>query len=186
MLYTAAMIAVESRLGRRIVGRLDRGVVFPEAILAVCRQHDVRSGECRAIGCLEFVELADFDQEQRRWKTTRKLANPGFVVLSLVGNVSERDGSLATHFHATLMRERDNGIEVVGGRLVSARVFWLEFVIEAFDDLLLRRTDDRDTGLPLWREAIRLEGSAAGGQPVLDTADTSGSGPSGSARPASS
>ena len=148
------MIVAESRRGRRIVGRLDRGAPLFEALLQICRERHVRAGELRALGSLETAEVAEFDQAARTWKPGRKFAGGGFEVLSLTGNVSEKDGALALHAHVTLMRDRDNGVELVGGHLVAARVFALEFVIEAWDDVVLRRAADPATGLALWSEAI--------------------------------
>src|SRR5262249_48824538 len=148
-----AVILTESRSGRRIVGRLDRGASLHDALLDVCRQRGVRTGEVRAVGSLESVEVAEYDQARRAWKPGRSFAG-GMEILSLSGNVSERGGQLVLHAPAALMRERDNGVEVLGGPVLAARVFALEFVIDAFDDLLLRRGLDAATGLPLWNEAI--------------------------------
>src|SRR5262249_12650532 len=59
------------------------------------------------------------------------------------------------------MRERDNGVEILGGHLVSARVYSAEYVVETFDDLILRRTQDAPSGLLLWTDAIPLPDAPA-------------------------
>jgi len=149
------MLVTESRAGRRIIGRLDRGADLFRSLLEICAQRHVRTGELRALGSLETVEVAEYDQAAKSWKPAR-IFSGGLEILNLTGNVSERDGQLALHAHASLMRDRDNGVEVLGGHVVSARVFALEFVLEAFDDVLLRRGVDAATGLPLWNEALSL------------------------------
>ncbi len=149
------MIVIESRASRRLIGRLDRGVSLFEALLGVCRDQRVRTAEIRALGSFESVEVAEYDQATRVWKPGRTFAG-GLEILNLTGNVSERGGQLALHAHASVMRDRDNGVEVLGGHLVSARVFALEFVIEAFDDVILRRGSDAATGLTLWTEALTV------------------------------
>jgi predicted DNA-binding protein with PD1-like motif len=154
MWYRTAVIVAESRRGRRIVGRLDRGQDLFSTLEAICRERDVRCGELRALGSLEAVEVAEYDQAEKRWKPGRRFASGGFEILNLTGNVSEKDGALALHAHGTFMRDRDNGVELIGGHIVSARVFALEFVIEAFDDVILRRGVDPATGLGLWRDAL--------------------------------
>jgi uncharacterized protein len=156
----AHMIVAESRRGRRLVGRLDRGSELLEALAEVCRVHGVRAGEIRAMGALEQVVLGEHDQKTRAARATRRF-DAAFEILSLYGNISERDGKLSLQARASLSRERDNGIEVVGGQILSGRVFAVEFVIDAFDDLLLRRSVDAQTGLHLWREAITLAPPAA-------------------------
>lgn len=147
------MVTAESRRGRRVVGALDRGTDLFDGLRGACTRHGVRAGELRAVGALERIELRAFDQERRRWQPSRVLAG-SLELLSLTGNVSEQAGSLVIAAHATLMRDRDAGMELLGGHVVAARVFSVEFVIETFDDLVLRRTENASLGLAVWTEAI--------------------------------
>lgn len=147
------MIAAESRHGRRIIGRLERGADLLGGLETVCRERDVHAGELRALGSLEAAELSEYDQTLKVWKPSRKLTG-GFELVNLTGNVSERDGQIVLHAHVTLMRDRDSGLEVTAGHLVTGRVFALEFIIETWDDVVLKRTVDNPTGLPLWREIL--------------------------------
>ena len=144
-----------SRRGRRIVGRIGRGEQLTQALLTACRELGVRAGEVRVHGALETVEIAAFDQHRKAWKPARTFTG-GFELLGLTGTVSERDGDLALSARVAVMRERDNGVEVLGGHLVSARVYAAEYVVDSFDDLILRRGADAATGLVLWTEAISL------------------------------
>src|SRR5215468_8940400 len=127
------VVSQESRRGRRIVGSLGRGDLLPEALLAVCRERRVRSGEVRAVGAVETVELRAFDQTKKAWKSSRKFAG-GFELVSFLGNLSERDGALGLRAHVALMRDRDNGVEIIGGQLVAARCYAVEYTIDAYDD----------------------------------------------------
>ena len=158
------MLLAESRRGRRIVGKLDRGVELVEAIADVCRKRNVRCGEIRGLGSLEAIEVAEYDQREKQWRPPKRF-QAAFEICNLTGNVSERGGELVVHAHITVMRDRDNGIELIGGHLVRARVFAVELVIDAFDDLVLRRGVDEATGLALWNEKYE-EGALA--QPVAE------------------
>lgn len=151
------MLSTESRRGRRIIARLDRGTDLFDSIRALCQKHRVRCGELRGIGSLEQAELAAFDQRERRWKPARTLAGGGLELLHLMGNLSEEDGALSIQCQATLMRDRDAGVEVLGGHLRRAIVYSVELVIESFDDVVLRRQADAATGLPRWQEALSDE-----------------------------
>jgi predicted DNA-binding protein with PD1-like motif len=146
--YTATVIVAESRLSRRLVGRLDRGADLLEQLNEVCRVHEVRAGEVRASGAVEEAILVEWDQRGRSARAPRHFA-ASLELVSLTGHVAERDGRPTVQAHASLSRERDNGIELLGGRLLAARVFACEFVIDAFDDLRLVRQDDAATGLAL-------------------------------------
>ena len=103
------MISVESRRVRRIIGSFDRGTDLLSALLGVCSQHKIRTGEFRAIGSLENAELSAYDQRQQKWTTPRVLSGGGLELLNLVGNISELEGSTSIVAQATLMRDRDAG-----------------------------------------------------------------------------
>src|SRR5262245_29225818 len=107
------MMVAESRRGRRLVGRLDRGADVLTGLAEVCRASSVRAGELRATGSLEQVVLAEFDQRGRSLRAPRRFDAP-FEILTLYGNLSEREGKPSVQARAALSRERDNGIEVIG------------------------------------------------------------------------
>jgi predicted DNA-binding protein with PD1-like motif len=155
------VVSAESRRGRRIVGNLDRGTDLLEGLRAVCRKHNVRSGELRAVGNLESAEIAAYDPARRAWGAARAVTGGALELLSLIGNISERDGATVLSAKVTLLRQREGSSEVVGGQLMRARVFSLEFVIEAFDDVILRRGLDPATGLQSWRDALAETAPAA-------------------------
>jgi len=149
------VIVGESHRGRRIVGRLERGEDLVDGVAAACRERGVRSGELRAYGMVEEAELREFDPRARGFRPSRRFASP-LRIVHCAGHVSEQDGALHVEATCALSRELDNGIELLGGLLVRARVWAVEFVIDAFDDLLLQRSIDAATGLPLFREARAL------------------------------
>jgi predicted DNA-binding protein with PD1-like motif len=135
-------------------------------VRALCQKHQIRCGELRAIGALEMAELAAFDQAARRWKPSRVVADGGLELLHLQGNISEERGAVSIQAQATLMRERDVGVEVLGGSLKGAVVYSIELVIETFDDVLLRRQADAATGLSPWHEALAEADASAAEAPA--------------------
>lgn len=144
------MILAQSKSGRRFVGRLDGGVDFHEAVKKICEQHEIKCAEIRAIGAFSSVSLQDYDQERKSFRSLQRYKEP-YAVLSLHGNVSSnREEELSVVAHASLSWEDRGRVHVIGGRVVEARIFFLEFVLEAFDDILLWRVPDSVTGLQLW------------------------------------
>jgi predicted DNA-binding protein with PD1-like motif len=148
------VIVAESTRTRRLVGRLDRGADLLSQLNAVCRSHGVRTGEIRAVGALEEVVLGEWDQRSRALRPPRRF-DAAFEILTLTGTIGEREGAPSVHAWVSLSRERDNGIELIGGRLVAGRVFACEFVIDAFDDLPLARAIEPASGLHLWEPHAR-------------------------------
>jgi predicted DNA-binding protein with PD1-like motif len=150
------VIVAESRMSRRLVGRLEKGIDLLEGLASVCRAHHVRSGELRAHGALENAALCEYDQRARVFRSARRFESQ-LEILHLSGMVSERASKPHLEARATLSRERDNGIELVGGRITAGRVFAVEYVIDVFDDLRLNRAMDANTGLDLYSELIAFE-----------------------------
>jgi predicted DNA-binding protein with PD1-like motif len=147
------VIVAESHRGRRLLGRLDRGADLLPALAELAASRGVRCAEVRAFGTLEEVDLREFDQRMRQWRPARRFQTP-FTLLQLYGNLAERDGHAHVEAQVALSRDRDNGIELIGGHLVRARVYAVDFVIETFDDVVLRRSMDAGTGLALISHAF--------------------------------
>ncbi|HKE16000.1 MAG TPA: DUF296 domain-containing protein [Kofleriaceae bacterium] len=171
------MLSTESRRGRRILARLDRGTELFDGVRTLCREHHIRCGELRGIGSLELAELAGFDQGARRWKQARVVGG-GLELLHLHGTISEERGAVSIEAQATLMRDRDAGLEVIGGHLTSAVVYSVELIIETFDDVLLRRQVDSGTGLSRWAEALAEAESPSAASAVSAAAAPSPAAPS--------
>jgi len=155
------MILGESRRGRRLIGRLGRGQDLMAALARAASERGVRSGEVRAQGSFESCEVAEYDQAAKAWKPARRLGP--VQVVSLTGTLSESGGQLKLDAHVVLMRDRDSGVEVVGGHLERARVFSVEYVIDAWDDVIVRRGVEGETGLAVWREAVEMPVGGGGG-----------------------
>ncbi|HWE27256.1 MAG TPA: PPC domain-containing DNA-binding protein [Polyangia bacterium] len=117
------MIVAESTRTRRLVGRLDRGADLLIQLADICRRHHVVAGELRATGAVEDATVG-----QRRLPDA-------WDIVSLAGNVTVGNDQPAVQAWVSLSRERMGGSELVGGRLVAARVISCDFVIDAFDDL---------------------------------------------------
>ena len=152
------MNVAESTRTRHLVGRLDRGADILIQLVEVCRAWRVHAGALRAVGSLEDAVVGSWDQHARAPSTPRRFAAP-VELLALEATISEVNGAPTLHAFASLSRSGDNGIELLGGRLVSGKVFACEFVIDAFDDLIAPATLDANTGLQLWqpRETVEAE-----------------------------
>jgi predicted DNA-binding protein with PD1-like motif len=146
------MLIGESRAHRVLLVRLDRGDDLHERLLEVARRYQLQCAWIRGLGAFEEAELVEYDQSNNRYRASQTQRG-AMEVLSLQGNLSEKDGTLFLHLHVALSREREDQarrIEALGGHLVRARVFALELSVECYDDLRLIRLPDEATGLGLW------------------------------------
>ena len=147
------MIVAESHRVRHLIGRLDRGADLIPALVDLCSARGVRCAEVRAMGTVEEVDLREFDQRTRAYRPARRFTTP-FNLIHFSGNLAEKDGHGHLEAQVAISRERDNGIELIGGSLLRARVYAVDFVITAFDDVMLRRSTDQGTGLPLFSQVF--------------------------------
>ena len=154
------MIATESRVGRRLVARLVTGEDVVRAISELCRRYKVHAGEVRVVGALKDAELVEYDQARRSFREIRRIQSP-MEVLSLQGNISMEGDAARPHLMLVASRETDAGLQVFGGRLFSGAVFSCEVVIDSWDDLVLERKVDRETGLAVWSDLGAASSSAA-------------------------
>lgn len=134
---------------RHFVVRLERGDDLHESLLTFARTHGVFAAWVRATGSLEQCSLVEYDQHRKAFNPPRRFYNAVEAIV-IEGNLSVREGVIHPRLSACVSRESDNGIEVLGGQLESARVFSLELLITVFEDLALVRTNDHSTGLPVW------------------------------------
>jgi predicted DNA-binding protein with PD1-like motif len=123
-------VAFKEQTTRRFAGRLGRGEDVLQAVLDLCREHKLTAGEVRGAGVLETVELAAHDPALGRPRSARRFEGT-FELVSLWGVISSDGENPRCVAHATVMRDRDTGIELLGGRLMAARAIEVDLVIMA-------------------------------------------------------
>jgi hypothetical protein len=157
------MIVFESRKARRVLVRLERGEELLASLAALAKEEKIRSAWIRGVGALEWVELDRHDQARRAPEPPQRFDTP-CDVLTLEGHVATEDGEPTPVLFATLSRRTDNGVDVLGGRVVRAGVFAVELALEVFGDVRLERTADARTGLSLWagpsRQGVKAKKTA--------------------------
>lgn len=126
----------------------DKGDEVREGILEFANTNRLADSQVTAIGALSEVTLGYFDRLQ---KTYRKIPLKEQVeVLSLTGNIVEKDGRPSLHAHVVVGKADGTAH---GGHLLSARVWpTLEMILSEMP-VHLRRAYDEETGLALIRLA---------------------------------
>ncbi len=133
-------------------------------------EHELRTAWVTAIGAFEWIELTDFNQADQRYENAHRFDR--CELLSMQGNLSERDGAPFWHLHATVSLREDGRDVTYGGHVADGSVFALEFRIECFDEISLKRETDPATGLQLWAD----DEAQSGTEPPVVAPDTAISG----------
>lgn len=129
---------------RVLVVVCDKGEEAVEAVGGALREQEIRAAQVTAVGGLQAAELGYFDRSTRDY--LRIPVREQVEVLSLLGDVAERDNQPSLHLHAVLGR-RDGS--TVGGHLLRAEVWpTLEVIVTEVAPELAKRVDP-ETGLAL-------------------------------------
>lgn len=150
------MNVFKSQASRHLVVRVHRGEGVIEALHDLCARESVSAATVTGHGLLESVRFDMFDGRSRTYGDAR-----GFVgaleLLSLSGHVSAGEREPDLHLHATVARDTDNGLQVLGGRLLEANAYAVELTLAVHDDLSLQRVPEKDSGLFAWRAGAARE-----------------------------
>lgn len=127
------------------VGRLPKGSDLLAGLIEIVQKKRVKVGILWVIGALESVSFAYYDQIEKTYRESR--IEKGVEILSLMGNISERDGKPFIHAHIVVGDESN----IYGGHLVEgSKVFAAEYHILELEGSGLLRKFDPETGLFLW------------------------------------
>ena len=132
----------------------------------MCKKHDIQTGFLRGVGYLDNARLALYDPVHATFVEDEE-PTPHVQILSLQGNVSQRDGAHSMHLQCTLAVLGENPGQVRGGRLLSGKVADLEFIIDSVDDFQLLRSYDDQTGLYPWLNLMPA-GGFDNSEPAID------------------
>lgn len=159
------MIFRISNASERLVGTLDDGEEFVDALSDICKKKGVKAGEIRAVGQFRAIELVRFDAETQSYQTIVD-GEGSFDLVNLNGNISMLGDEVVLRLDALFNVMGPLGAQVVGGQLRRADVVSSEFVIDSFSDLRMERSLDASSGRLALSEIERIAGPEASAKTV--------------------
>ncbi len=130
---------------RGLLVRFETGEKIVESITKLAAEREVRGAALAGVGALSHVELGYYVLPEKRYERT--LLEADHELISLLGNVTLKDGRPFVHVHATL-GARD--YKVYGGHLFEGVVgASVELRVEKWNIGPVREAD-APTGLALW------------------------------------
>ena len=123
------------RFDNAIVARIDKGEEILEELKALVAKEHIRTASVEAIAGLQELEFGTYDPALQQYHPHR--LSGFFEVISLLGNVTEREGQPYLHLHISVADE-SGGVQ--GGHLTRAVVgATCEMVIRPIDGAVGRR-----------------------------------------------
>ena len=129
-----------------IVGRLEHDMDILEELTDICGEEKIQSARLEAIGAVKKAVIGYYQQSNREYQF--KELKQSMEIVSLIGNVSLKEGEPMVHAHINLADDSGN---CFGGHLAEGTiVFACEFMLHCLDGPALQRRFDKQTGLTLW------------------------------------
>jgi hypothetical protein len=129
----------------RYVIALHRGDSIVKSLTEFCKEKKIKQGFFIGIGAVDFVELAHYSVENKKY-SSKKFELP-LEMVSLVGNVVKEKGKdLIVHAHGTF--GKDN-FETISGHLVEAKISGVGEIIFFPTQTKLEKSYDDETGLKI-------------------------------------
>lgn len=118
--------------------RLISGENVLEKLIDFCEKEKINSGLVQGIGALEKAELGFFSPEKKNYET--KTFHEDLEVLSLLGNISLKEGKPFVHVHIALGKK---DFTVIGGHLISGIAgATLELFLHNFGTVVERKKEE--------------------------------------------
>lgn len=148
-----------SRQYRRLVGRLSKGESVISSFERLCKREGIRAGSIQATGLLSHIQLQSYDPQGTYQSSVD--AEGAFELLTLTGNISTLGGQTIINCNVYLGTTHLGQRQTLGGTLVEATARTLEFVVVAYDDLVLERLFDPNLGIPVLNRVETISGESA-------------------------
>ena len=124
---------------------LDKDEYINQSLLDIANKQNIQSGWVNGIGAIYEIEIGYFDINQKGY--VKKKFNGHYELLSLLGNVSIKEGNRFIHTHITFC---GTNYQVFGGHLFDAKIAAAgEFLIDSCN-FEIKRKFNNDVGLHLW------------------------------------
>jgi len=131
---------------KTFMGKLEHDADLIGELTKLCLGNRIKLGTVEALGAVKKARIGYYDQDKKKYNFLE--IDKHLEIISLVGNVSMKDGKPIVHAHITLADKDGNAF---GGHLAEGTiVFACEFYLISLDGPEYKRDYDKTTGLPLW------------------------------------
>ena len=139
------------RINDTVYIRMDKGDEIIRGILDICRKEKIKSAIFSGIGGLGEAEIQTLIPETNEFET--RTIRGMLELVSMTGNViSDEDGEIYQHTHATVSYKEDGKHCVAGGHIKSLTVsYTAEIELRPVIDGVIKRKYDSETGTGFWK-----------------------------------
>ena len=139
------------RFDDNIYVRLDRGDEVISSVLSVCNRENIKSAIFSGIGGCAEVTVGTLNSETNEFIPHNK--NGLLEMVSLNGNIAlDENDEISEHTHAMFTYINYDEVKTIGGHLIKAVISYTgEIVINPIKEGVIRKSTDKNLGIPIWR-----------------------------------
>ena len=133
------------RDNNKIYLSIDKDEYINISLLEVCKQNDVKFAWINGIGAILDPEVGYYNIDTKDY--IKKTFSGDFELVSLVGNITYKEGQPLVHSHITFT---DINFNAFGGHLFDCKISAAGEFIITVGDKKVSRSYNEDIGLFLW------------------------------------
>lgn len=134
------------KIGTTIIARFDRGERVAEKLEELAKAENIKLAKISAIGAASEMTIGSYVVGEKKYYKNEYSGD--FEILSLMGNITTKDGDFYPHMHITAGDEEGN---VIGGHFNDALIsVTCEMFIDVLDGSIDRQLD-AETGINIFK-----------------------------------
>ena len=133
------------KVNDKIFVSLQTGDLINESIRKIAVEENISNAWINGIGAIDNVEVGYMDVENKKYK--KRNFDEHYELLSLIGNITYRDGVPFVHTHVTFS---DTEYNVFGGHLFDAKITATGEIVLSLADSKINREYNENIGIHTW------------------------------------
>ena len=133
------------KVNDKIFVSLQTGDLINKSICHIAVKENISNAWINGIGAIDNVEVGYMDVENKKYQ--KRNFDDRYELLSLIGNITYRDGVPFVHTHVTFS---DTEFNVFGGHLFDANITATGEIILSLADSKIDRVYNENIGIHTW------------------------------------
>ena len=133
------------KVNDKIFVSLQTGDLINESMRKIAVEENISNAWINGIGAIDNVEVGYMDVKNKKYK--KRNFDEHYELLSLIGNITYKDGEPFVHTHVTFSNTEYN---VFGGHLFDAKITATGEIVLSLADSKIDREYNENVGIHTW------------------------------------
>ena len=133
------------KVGEKIFVSLQTGDLINKTLMEIAVKENISNAWINGIGAIDSVEVGYMDVINKKYQ--KRNFNDNYELISLIGNITIKDGVPFVHTHITFS---DTEYKVFGGHLFDAKITATGEIVLTVTDSKIERKYNENVGIHTW------------------------------------